>query len=58
MVPINILGAQPFKRFFAAQNNANLIEPKYNYMETYYDRALRMQKINHKWILEQQNQQK
>ena len=41
----------------AAQNNANLIEPKYNYMETYYDRALRMQKINHKWILEQQNQQ-
>ena len=27
-------------------------------METYYDRALRMQKINHKWILEQQNQQK
>ena len=28
----------------AAQNNANLIEPKYNYMETYYDRALRMQK--------------
>ncbi len=44
MVPINILGAQPFKRLSLLKNNANLIELKYNYMETYYDRALRMQK--------------
>jgi multiple sugar transport system substrate-binding protein len=28
----------------AAQNNANLIDPSYDYLESYYDRALRMQK--------------
>lgn len=27
----------------AAQNGANLVEPKYDFMEEYYDRALRMQ---------------
>lgn len=27
----------------AAQNGANLIEPKYDFMESYYERALRMQ---------------
>lgn len=28
----------------AAQNNGNLINPKYGYMRSYYDRAIRMQK--------------
>ena len=42
----------------AAQNGANLIDPQYDYLEAYYDRALRMQDEKRKWTLGQQNQRK